>query len=78
VQLWEARMVSSELGCFASFLSTLTTWRDLIANYFLTRPISGFVKGVNNKLKSIKNRCYGLNNLDRCFRHITFNLASKC
>jgi len=32
---------------------------------------------VNNKLKVIKRRCYGLTNLGRFFQHITLDLAGE-
>ena len=34
-----------------------------IINYFVNRESSGFVEGLNNKLKVLKRRCYGLFNL---------------
>jgi hypothetical protein len=35
----------------------LDTWQDLIANYFINHQTSGFVEGLNNKLKVLKRRC---------------------
>jgi len=32
---------------------------DKITNYFINRQTSGFVEGLNNKIKVIKRRCYG-------------------
>jgi transposase len=77
LQAWEQRVAASGLDCFARFLGTLATWRELIANYFIDRQTSGFVEGVNNKLKVIKRRCYGLTNLGRFFQRITLDLMGE-
>jgi len=47
---------------------------DLIANYFIKRQSSGFVEGLNNKLKVLKRRCYGLRNVVRLFQRLTLDL----
>jgi len=55
--------------------STLTdTWCDLIANYFIEHQTSSFVEGLNNKLKMLKRRCYGLRNVMRLFQRLTLEL----
>lgn len=48
--------IDSGLTCFDAFLKTLDTWFDEITNYCLDRYSSGFVEGLNNKLKMIKRR----------------------
>jgi len=40
------------------------------SNYFLDRLTSGFVEGLNNKIKVIKRRCYGLKNIGHLFQHL--------
>jgi transposase len=35
---------------------------------------SGFVEGLNNKIKTIKQRCYGLTDIQRVFQHIYLDL----
>lgn len=70
---WQARVRASELTCFDSFLTTLDEWREEITNYFLNRRNSGFVEGLNNKLKVLKRRCYGLN-LEHLFQRIFLDL----
>jgi transposase len=77
LQAWERQVAESALSCFDSFLGTLASWRELIANYFIARQTSGFVEGVNNKLKVIKRRCYGLTNLARFFQRITLDLMGE-
>jgi transposase len=71
---WRARVVKSGLTCFDAFLKLLDTWLDLIANYFINRQSSGFVEGLNNKLKVLKRRCYGLRNVVRLFQRLTLDL----
>jgi len=71
---WRARVAKSGLACFDAFLKLLDTWLDLIANYFTNRQSSGFVEGLNNKLKVLKRRCYGLRNLVRLFQRLTLDL----
>jgi len=71
---WRARVAKSGLRCFDAFLSLLDSWLDLIANYFIKRQSSGFVEGLNNKLKVLKRRCYGLRNVVRLFQRLTLDL----
>lgn len=55
---WMARVQELGLDCFDSFVGTLQKWMDEISNYFIQRQSSGFVEGLNNKIKVIKRRCY--------------------
>lgn len=71
---WRARVAKSGLTCFDAFLKLLDTWLDLVANYFINRESSGFVEGLNNKLKVLKRRCYGLRNVVRLFQRLTLDL----
>ena len=71
---WRARVAKSGLTCFDAFLKLLDSWLDLIANYFINRQSSGFVEGLNNKLKVLKRRCYGLRNVVRLFQRLTLDL----
>lgn len=77
LQAWERQVAASGLACCDSFLATLATWREISANYFIARQTSAFVEGLNNKLKVIKRRCYGLTNLGRFFQRITLDLAGE-
>lgn len=74
IQEWRQRVVQSGLRCFDRFLKLLDTWLDLIANYFLNHHTSSFVEGLNNKLKVLKRRCYGLRNVVRLFQRLTLDL----
>ena len=72
---WMQRVRASHLRCFESFLATLGTWLDEIANYFVDRHTSGFVEGFNNKLKVIKRRCYGILNITHLFQRVQLDLS---
>jgi transposase len=74
IKEWRQDVESSELTCFDPFLTTLDTYLDEITNYFLHRDSSGFVEGLNNKLKVLKRRCYGLLNLDHLFQRLFLDL----
>jgi transposase len=74
IQAWIKRVEKSELTCFDDFLKTLNHWWEEITNYFVGRDNSGFVEGLNNKLKVLKRRCYGLFNLKHLFQRIFLDL----
>jgi transposase len=57
---WRDKVSQSALTCFNKFLTTLDNWLDKIVNYFAGRFSSGFVEGLNNKIKTTKRRCYGI------------------
>ena len=67
-------MRHSGLHCLDDFLNTLTRWWEEITNYFVNRDSSGFVEGLNNKLKVLKRRCYGIFNLNHLFQRISLDL----
>ena len=73
IRFWRQRVMKSELRCFDRFLSLLDNWLDLIANYFIDHQTSAFVEGLNNKLKVLKRRCYGLRNIGRLFQRLTLD-----
>jgi len=56
---------------------TLKNWGDKITNYFIARESSGFVEGLNNKIKVIKRRGYGIYNLGRLFQHIWLDIEGR-
>ena len=71
---WYRRVKKSGLTCFDSFLTTLDNWMDEITNFFLERNTSAFVEGLNNKIKVLKRRCYGIFNLSHLFQRIVLDL----
>jgi transposase len=74
IRLWRRRVEKSGLTCFDAFLKLLDTWLDRIANYFINHQTSSFVEGLNNKLKVLKRRCYGLRNVARLFQRLTLDV----
>ena len=72
---WMKRVTESELSCFNRFIKTLSNLLDEVANYFLSRLTSGFVEGLNNKIKVIKRRCYGILNPTHLFQRIHLDLS---
>jgi transposase len=74
LRAWIKRVQQSGLTCFDEFLKTLANWWEDITNYFVDRANSGFVEGLNNKLKVLKRRCYGLFNVAHLFQRIYLDL----
>lgn len=74
IRFWRRRVAKSALRCFEPFLKLLDNWLSLIANYFINRQTSSFVEGLNNKIKVLKRRCYGLRNVTRLFQRLTLDL----
>lgn len=72
---WASRVSRSKIRCFDSFIKTLMTRKDEISNYFLGRHSSGFIEGMNNKIKVIKRRCYGIFNTESLFQRIYLDLV---
>ena len=74
IRAWCKRVRQSGIKEFNSFLGTVETWIDKIANYFLERLTSGFVEGFNNRAKVLKRQCYGIFNVDRIFQRLTLDI----
>ncbi len=75
LRAWGQLVQDSGLTCFDSFLVTLDDWLEEISNYFVDRRSSGFVEGLNNKIKVIKRRCYGILNIGHLFQRLSIDLA---
>jgi len=71
---WADKVRRSVLTCFDQFLKTLDNWLDEIVNYFVNRLSSGFVEGLNNKVKTIKRRCYGILRVTTLFQRLYLDL----
>jgi transposase len=76
IKEWANKVCNSELICFDKFISTLNNNWDDILNYFYRkgRKNSGFIEGLNNKIKVIKRRCYGIFNIEKLFQRIFLDL----
>jgi transposase len=75
LRAWKQLVQASELSCFDSFLSTLDKRLEEITNYFVARKNSGFVEGLNNKIKVIKRRCYGIFKVGHLFQCLFIDLV---
>lgn len=71
---WRDKVRRNALTCFDKFLTTLDNWLDEIINYFVNRLSSGFVEGLNNKVKTIKRRCYGIPRVTTLFQRLYLDL----
>ena len=71
---WIDGVEQSELTCFKKFIKTLNKYRGSIANYFKSRKSSGFVEGLNNKIKVTKRRCYGFFKTESLFQRLFLDL----
>jgi transposase len=74
LRAWKALVQQSGVACFDGFLKTLDEHMDIITNYFVDRNSSGFVEGLNNKIKVIKRRCYGIFNVGHFFQRLMIDL----
>ena len=77
LEKWIAKVESQAINCFDKFLKTLRNHLDKIANYFHKRANSGFVEGVNNKLKTITRRSYGLKRVDSLFCRLWLDTSGR-
>lgn len=71
---WIAATNKSGLKIFDSFIKTLQKYKPYIVNYFKARKTSGFVEGLNNKIKVLKRRCYGLVKITTIFQRLFLDL----
>jgi transposase len=76
IKNWVVKVNKSELSCFNKFISTLNKYWNDILNYFhrKQRKNSGFIEGLNNKIKVIKRRCYGIFKIENLFQRIFLDL----
>ena len=74
IRSWKELTEIYDLKCFEKFNKTLDKYEDEITNYFIERKTSGFVEGLNNKIKVIKRRCYGIFNVRHLFQRIYIDL----
>ena len=72
---WIRRVQTVGAKCYEPFVKTLDKWIEEISNYFVKRETSGFVEGLNNKIKVIKRRCYGILNKEHLFQRISLDLG---
>ena len=68
---WVQEVDQSGVSGLTKFLTTLRNWWEVILNYFQDRLTSGFVEGLNNKLKLIKRLAYGYRNVAHSYNRVT-------
>ena len=71
---WEGLVREQHITCFEPFLKTLSNFFDEITNFFVHRLTSGFVEGLNNKIKVLKRRSFGIFNLGHFFQRLFLDL----
>lgn len=77
LQKWIAKVERNAINCFDKFIKTLRRHLHMIANYFHKRANSGFVEGLNNKLKTITRRSYGLKRVDSLYRRLWLDTSGR-
>ncbi len=71
---WIESVQKSGLTYLNGFIKTLNRYKNTILNYFKDRKTSGFVEGLNNKIKVLKRRCYGLYKTESLFQRLFLDL----
>ncbi len=74
LRAWIAEVEASGLSRLGKFVATLRRWWEVILNYFHERLTSGFVEGLNTKLKLLKRRAFGYRN----FAHFRLRVLVEC
>jgi transposase len=74
LKTWIFLVREQHMTCFEPFLKTLTDFFEEITNFFVHRLTSGFVEGLNNKIKVLKRRAFGIFNLAHLFQRLFFDL----
>ena len=74
---WIQKVRDKEVTCFDRFIGQFEYVRADILAYFESRHTSGFVEGLNNKLKVIKRRCFGLLDAGKLFQRIQIDLQER-
>jgi transposase len=74
IDRWIAKVEKSGIKCFNKFIGTLKKYKSSIANYFKAQKNSGFVEGLNNKIKVAKRRCYGFFKIASLFQRLQLDL----
>ncbi len=71
---WIEKAKSLELAPLNKFCNTLTNWKSEIVNFFTNRITSGFVEGMNSKIKLLKRIAFGIPN----FKHFRLRILWAC
>jgi len=74
LKTWMFLVREQHISCFEPFLTTLNKFFDEITHFFSHRLTSGFVEGLNNKIKVLKRRTFGIFNLAHLFQRLFLDL----
>jgi transposase len=74
IKKWINKAEASDAKCLNKFINALKKYEEPISNYFINRDTSGWIEGINNKVKLIKRRCYGITVLKHFFQRIFLDL----
>jgi transposase len=74
---WIKKVEQWNATCFRPFVKTLSSHWTLIINYFADRVTSGFVEGLNNKIRTITRRCYGIRKPSTLFQRLWLDLEAR-
>ncbi len=74
-QEWIYLVRKSKLTFLNKFIKTFNKLKNEITNYFINRESSGFVEGLNNKIKVLKRRCYGIFDLKRLYQRLYLDVS---
>lgn len=77
LKAWIRKVQARQLDCFNGFIKTLSAHWQPILNYFQDRITSGFVEGLNNKIKTLKRRCYGIKKVSTLFQRLWLDLEGR-
>jgi transposase len=61
---WILDVIRADTSEYYAFVRTLLNWEENILNYFDNWISSGFVEGINNKIKLIKRKAFGFVNFE--------------
>ncbi len=71
---WLVDAKKLSISSLDTFCKTLRNWKSEILNFFTNRVTSGFVEGVNNKIRLLKRIAFGLPN----FKHFRLRMLWAC
>jgi transposase len=74
LQSWIKEAVTLGLSHLDKFCATLTHWQNEVVNFFANRVTSGFVEGMNSKIRLLKRIAFGLPN----FNHFRLRMIWAC
>jgi len=74
LNLWISQAQTIGLNALNQFCQTLTHWQTEIVNFFDQRVTSGFVEGMNSKIRLLKRLAFGLPN----FEHFRLRMLGAC